>query len=85
MYADAPTNSLTPSRQLPAISIYALLTPNTSQEEGYHQPTMFFLTGVVLIWYALLFAAAAALYLFTTNATQLAYTSSIHFFICVAL
>ena len=76
MYADAPTNSLTPSRQLPAISIYALLTP--SQEEGYHQPTMFFLTGVVLIWYALLFAAAA-LYLFTTNATQVAYTSSIHF------
>ena len=77
MYADAPTNSLTPSRQLPAISIYALLTP--SQEEGYHQPTMFFLTGVVLIWYALQFAAAATLYLFTTNATQGAYTSSIHF------
>ena len=78
MYADAPTNPLTPSRQLPAKSIYAFLTPNTSQEEGYHQPTMFILTGVVLIWYALLFAAAA-LYLFTTNATQVAYTSSIHF------
>ena len=84
MYADAPTNSLTPSRQLPAISIYALLTP--SQEEGYHQPTMFFLTGVVLIWYALLFAAAATLYTFLQPMPHKLLTLRLYiFFICVAV